>query len=240
MQTTDLTYQTIISGPYKVEYKAVIAGQTYYNGDMRIAFPEISSSLFEKFGIGNAVAASLRITLVPKGVIPTMAEIDLYYRVTNGVNDSSWKPKGVYFIDTRKADKNGVMTFEAYDSMLPWATTGRGSGGHGTHSDATAAQAMARSESYDVLIADKRAKLDALYDIVGDCGRVLMRLGDALGDECSLALELYYVDVAYTWSDVADEMGVTRRQLSRIRDKSYEWIEENCDAHLRGTRKVLV
>ena len=129
---------------------------------------------------------------------------------------------------------------EAYDSMLPWATTGRGSGGHGTHSDPTAAQAMARSESYDVLIADKRAKLDALYDIVGDCGRVLMRLGDALGDECSLALELYYVDVAYTWSDVADEMGVTRRQLSRIRDKSYEWIEENCDAHLRGTRKVLV
>lgn len=118
MQTTDLTYQTIISGPYKVEYKAVIAGETYYNGDMRIALPEISSSLFEKFGIGNAVAASLRITLVPKGVIPTMAEIDLYYRVTNGVNDSSWKSKGVYFIDTRKADKNGVMTFEAYDSML--------------------------------------------------------------------------------------------------------------------------
>lgn len=116
---------------------------------------------------------------------------------------------------------------EAYDSMLPWATTGGGSGGHGTHSDPTAAQAMARSESYDVLIADKRAKLDALYDIVGDCGRVLMRLGGALGDECSLALELYYIDCAQTWTDVAYEMGLTRKQLWRIREKSYGWIEQH-------------
>lgn len=114
---------------------------------------------------------------------------------------------------------------DAYDSMLPWQTSGSGSGGLGTHSDPTMTQALARTDSFATILANKRAKLETLYDVVGNCGRILTKLGDALTDSHSLALELYYIDCAETWSSVADELGVSRTKLWQLRDESYEWIE---------------
>ena len=120
MQTTNVIYRAIVAtGKYKVEYKAEIAGVTYGQNQIYINYPEETCALFDKFSIGNAVAGSLKISLVPTGVIPAMSRIDMYYRVrSNDTIASSWIPKGKYFIDTRKTNKDGVVTFEAYDSML--------------------------------------------------------------------------------------------------------------------------
>ena len=120
MQITDATYNTIVSGRYQVEYKAVIAGVTYSQTDIVVSggFPTETAALFEKFGIGNAVAGSLEIRLKPSGVIPPMALIEVYFRVKNASLTSSWYPKGKYYIDTRQSDKNGIIHFTAYDKML--------------------------------------------------------------------------------------------------------------------------
>ena len=119
----------------------------------------------------------------------------------------------------------GAMS-DAYDETLPWHTTGGGSSKQ-VHSDPTATQAMARAQSYDEQMADMQRRLDALTATVGEGGRVIGRTGDALGEDHSLAFELYYIDCAETWSDVADEMRVSRTRLWQMRCESYAWIESH-------------
>lgn len=123
---------------------------------------------------------------------------------------------------------------DARDSMLPWRSTPRGGGSAiGAHSDPTASQAERRMAELEDLIADRRRRLVALQDVVGECGGVLARMAEELGERHAKAMELYYVDVADTWSDVAREMGVSYRHLGRIRNQAYAWIEDRC-------RKFLV
>lgn len=117
---------------------------------------------------------------------------------------------------------------DARNDMLSWRTAGAGSGsGPNTHSDPTAAAAEARMSELDVLIADASHRLDVLQDVTGECGEVLGRMAVSLGVEHARALELYYIDLAPTWSDVAWEMGVSRQWLSKMRARAYEWIEAN-------------
>ena len=72
MQSVNGTFNTIISGRYTVEYKIEIGLDIYTQSDI-YGTPQISQSLFDKFGAGNAVAGTLKVTLKPKGTIPTMA-----------------------------------------------------------------------------------------------------------------------------------------------------------------------
>ena len=117
MQSVNGTFNTIISGRYIVEYKIEIGLDTYTQSDI-YGTPQISQSLFDKFSAGNAVAGTLKVTLKPKGTIPTMARLDVYFRVKNAVQTSQWYPKGKYYIDTRKLDENGYLSLECYDAML--------------------------------------------------------------------------------------------------------------------------
>lgn len=117
---------------------------------------------------------------------------------------------------------------DARDELLPWQARGSGAGGHGTHSDPTASEAESRMEGLSALIASRRAELDMLTDRIGACGSVLMAMGSALTERHAQALELYYVDLADTWSDVAEEMGVTAKTVYRMRLEAYAWIESAC------------
>lgn len=117
MQTVNATYNTIISGRYSVEYKLEIAGETYSQGDI-YGTPQIAQALYDKFGVGNAVAGSLKVTILPKSVIPTMSLVEVYFRVKNASLTSDWYPKGKYYIDVRKLDHNGYLSLECYDAML--------------------------------------------------------------------------------------------------------------------------
>lgn len=117
---------------------------------------------------------------------------------------------------------------DARAEMLPWRT-GKGGGGSGVgaHSDPTATQAERRIEGLDEFIADKQARLDAQIRTVGECGEILDAMAARLGERHAKALELYYIDGADTWSEVAHELGVSYRHLNRIRSVAYEWIEAN-------------
>lgn len=121
MQTTSAAYRTIIAGKYRVEYKAEIAGITYNQADIIIKdkHPLVNNGLFDRqFSIGNAIAAELDFWVKEKGTIPSMAEIDLYYRVANATSQSEWKPKGQFFIDVREKDFSGLLHITAFDAML--------------------------------------------------------------------------------------------------------------------------
>lgn len=117
MQTVNATYNSIISGRYIVEYKIQIGSDTYSQSDI-FGVPVISQALFDKFSVGNAVAGELKVTLKPKGTIPTMALLEVFARVKNASLTSDWIPKGKYYIDTRKLDHNGYLSLECYDAML--------------------------------------------------------------------------------------------------------------------------
>lgn len=76
----------------------------------------VSSSLFKSFGIGNAMGATLAMSLyadeIPRGAI-----IKRYVRLTNGSQYSEWLPKGVFYTNRRTVE-DGLWSIEAYDAML--------------------------------------------------------------------------------------------------------------------------
>ena len=113
---------------------------------------------------------------------------------------------------------------DAYDQTLSWHTSGGGSYRQ-VYSDPTATQAMARAQSFGVQLADMARRLDALTDMVGEGGKVICAMGDALSEDHSLAFELYYIDCAETWRDVADEIGCSVKTLYRMRERGYAWID---------------
>lgn len=124
---------------------------------------------------------------------------------------------------------------DARTRTLPWQTRSGGGGGGsiGAHSDPTASEAERRMASLDTLIASKRHELDVLTDTVGECGAALDRMRHTMGERHAQAIELYYIDRADTWSEVASEMDVSYRHLGRLRNQAYAWIEVHC-------RKFLV
>ena len=118
---------------------------------------------------------------------------------------------------------------DARDEMLGWRTKASGSGhGAGAHSDPTAATAEQRMCELDDLIEGKRGEWERKVAYVGTCGEVLERMGEAIGEKHAFALELYYVDGADTWSDVACEMRISRTRLWQMRIESYAWIDTHC------------
>ena len=119
---------------------------------------------------------------------------------------------------------------DARRDCLPWTTRGSATHGSmgGTHSDPTATEAQARIEGLDERIADVRAACDECERIVGDCLRMLDIMRHELGERHADVIELYYVDRADTWSEVAWEMGVSRRTVCRMRDEAFVWIDCVC------------
>ena len=117
---------------------------------------------------------------------------------------------------------------DARAEMLSWRTKASGSGhGAGAHSDPTATAAEQRMCELDDLIDGKRAEWERKVAYVGACGEVLERMGEAIGEKHREALELYYVDCADTWSEVACEMNVTYRRVCQLRTEAYAWIDAN-------------
>ena len=94
-----------------MEYKVVIDTTEYTDADIRSG--NIERPLFDELGIGNTCMAMLNLIFRPKGTIPTMAKM-VPYALVNGV----WEQLGVFYIDERSTNYNGIMTIVAYDSMM--------------------------------------------------------------------------------------------------------------------------
>lgn len=96
------------------EYAFDINGKWY--GPEAEVNHSVESSLFESFGIGNAMSATLTLRLYADE-IPRGAVIKRYVRLVNGFKSSEWLPKGVFFTNRRTLE-DGLWTIEAYDAML--------------------------------------------------------------------------------------------------------------------------
>lgn len=95
------------------EYGFDING-VWYGPDQEISH-SVSSELYPEFGIGNATAASLKMSLFSSG-IPRGATIKRFIRLKNGTQVSEWLPKGVFFIN-RRAKDGDRWSVEAFDAM---------------------------------------------------------------------------------------------------------------------------
>lgn len=94
-----------------MKYKVVIDTTEYTDADIRSG--NIERPLFDELGIGNTCMAMFNLLFTPKSTIPTMAKLVPYALV----NDT-WEQLGVFYIDERSMNYNGVMTIVAYDSMM--------------------------------------------------------------------------------------------------------------------------
>lgn len=139
MQTTSELYRAILADPQHLkQHRVFIAGTEYDHSKILGAVetpqtwlnqkPQVTGGLFAKgkLAVGCCVSRQLDIMVMPKGVIPRMAEIRLETRLilkdllTGEITSASeWLPKGTFFIDTRREDKSsGALVIHGYDAML--------------------------------------------------------------------------------------------------------------------------
>ena len=112
--------------------------------------------------------------------------------------------------------------------MSTWRTRGSGGGhGVGTTSDPTACMAEARLGDLPERIASARREYETLADEIAGCADVLETVGREVSADSADALELWALDLAGTWSEVADEMGVSRREVCRLRDQAFAWLNHH-------------
>lgn len=121
MLETSKLYKTLLEDPLSwKEFKVTIAGEDYLPHD-RIVSMRTSSGIFssDTLSIGGAISGTLDLTIRSPGSIPKMAEIKIFFRLTNGSQTSEWLPRGVYYIDTRQPDnEEDTLTIQAFDAML--------------------------------------------------------------------------------------------------------------------------
>lgn len=124
MYTTSALWETLIADPtHYFEVKAIIAGVTYGQDQIKSMSAETRMFAEQQPGVGGCLSGELTITIfAPATGIPRMALIEPYVRITNGTQTAEWIPQGKYYIDTRETTKNDdnlpVTEFHAFDAML--------------------------------------------------------------------------------------------------------------------------
>lgn len=114
---SDLFNQIFENPGHWTEVKLNIAGQEYTQSN--IISVSISGGLFDSPGIGNVNARQIDMEIIPIGIIPRQAQIQVFARVCVDNLQSEWIPKGVFFFSTREMDKvSGILTVTGYDAML--------------------------------------------------------------------------------------------------------------------------
>lgn len=114
-QTTSALWKAILRSGNAVREYAFDIGGAWYGAESEVSH-SVDGSLFDTFGIGNAMSATLSLSLYA-GQIPRGAVIKRYVRLTDGTRVSEWLPKGVFFAN-RRINDDGFWTVEAYDAML--------------------------------------------------------------------------------------------------------------------------
>lgn len=113
-QTSEL-WKALIRDRNTVREYAFDINNIWYGPESEVSH-SVENSLFDSFGIGNAMSATLNLKIYAKE-IPRGAVIKRYVRLVNGHQSSEWLPKGVFFTNTRTVE-DGVWDIEAYDAML--------------------------------------------------------------------------------------------------------------------------
>ena len=75
-----------------------------------------------------------------------------------------------------------------------------------------------------VLLAREHAELQQLFELVGECLRIIAGVRTGLGEQYADVLDCYYVD-AMAWADVATELQITEQWARSLRNVAVEWAE---------------
>lgn len=113
-QTSELWKQLVRERTTEKEY-AFDINNVWYGPEAEVSH-SVDYSLFEQFGIGNAMSATLTLEIYADE-IPRGAVIKRYVRLVNGSRSSEWLPKGVFFTNRRTVE-DGLWSIEAYDAMI--------------------------------------------------------------------------------------------------------------------------
>lgn len=114
-QQTSALWKALLQDVNTEKEYAFSINNVWYGPEAEIGH-SVEYSLFEKFGIGNAMSATLTLDLYADE-IPRKAVIKRYIRLVNGTQSSEWLPKGVFFVN-RRSSEDGRWSIEAYDAML--------------------------------------------------------------------------------------------------------------------------
>ena len=114
---------------------------------------------------------------------------------------------------------------EAMDEATSWHP-GSGGGAPSGTGDPTYAAALSREGLADE-IARARARLEEAEDEVGGLLRDLEAMRRAGHGREADVLEVYYVDLSGTWSEVAEELGVSLRTVHNRRDVALVWLSRH-------------
>lgn len=114
-QTTSALWKSLIRDRNTVREYGFDIGGVWHGPETEVSH-SVDCSLFDSFGIGNAMSATLRMELYARE-IPRGAVIKRYVRLVNGPRVSEWLPKGVFFTNRRESE-DGLWSIEAYDAML--------------------------------------------------------------------------------------------------------------------------
>lgn len=114
-QQTSALWKTLFRDRNTRKEYAFAINNVWYGAEAEISH-SVDYSLFEQFGIGNAMSATLTLDIYA-GEIHRGAVIKRYIRLVNGSQASEWLPKGVFFVNRRSVE-DGRWTLEAYDAML--------------------------------------------------------------------------------------------------------------------------
>ena len=122
MQTVDSTYKRIFRDPHHItEVRASAGGVTY--GIDKIYSARRERRLFAGSfpSIGNCVAATLELTIIPESRVERLASIAISTRLVtfDGTESTDWEPAGTFYADTRSEAQDGEeKTFTAFDALL--------------------------------------------------------------------------------------------------------------------------
>ena len=120
MQSVTSLFNTLWSGSHRAVVKAVI-NDSITIGEDKITNLKTDGALFAEndFSFGGCISRQFEMSFYPGNItIPRMAKVQLYMQLTNGTQTSEWISKGIFYIDTRETDSNGLMKITGYDAML--------------------------------------------------------------------------------------------------------------------------
>ncbi|MCI9581395.1 MAG: hypothetical protein HFF34_08490 [Oscillospiraceae bacterium] len=115
MQQTSALWKELVRDRNTEREYAFDIDRVWYGPEAEVSH-SVDYSLFDRFGIGNAMSATLRLEICASE-IPRGAVIKRHVRLVNGSRSSEWLPKGVFFVNKRTRDED-CWTIEAFDAML--------------------------------------------------------------------------------------------------------------------------
>lgn len=229
MQAVSSIYQELLRNPKHRKECKVEIGDSVFGMDKLITLGTGGSS-YRTPSVGNTIARQIDLSLFPEdAAIPRMAEMKVFSRLVYEDTVSEWIQKGVFYIDTRKTDREtGVLTIHGYDAMLKleqiYIEDGEDLTGWPKTMDVVAAD-IAALIGVEI---DERTVLNAAYTVEAPVGYTMREV-------------MGWIAAAHAGNWTITDAGKLRLiTLAGIPAETYYLVDENGDYILLGEDRIVV